>query len=209
MQGLLKKFVRNVKKPQSNILGKIQLKDMNKRHNNLALWGLEHINLTDKGKILDIGCGGGKNLANLLNQAPNAKIYGVDYSKASVKMSQKFNAKAINRGVIKLRHGTAEALPFHSKSMDVITAFETIYFWKLDKGFSEVYRVLNNNGLFMITNEALSDEGMENIINAVEFIVYTPKQIELALKKAGFVNIQTDIHKNGKWLNIISQKLEL
>lgn len=202
---MLDKILVNVKKPQKNIYGKIQLKSMNDRHNALALWGFEHINFESAKTVLDIGCGGGKNISNMTTLS-NAVIYGVDYSKASVDMSLKLNKKAFASGRVKVFLGSAENLPFDSNYFDIVTAFETIYFWDIKKGFTEVYRILRPNGKFMITNEAKSRDGLEEIIDKIGFEVYGAEILLQELTKAGFKNIAIDEHNNGKWINIMAEK---
>ena len=38
---------------------------MNKSHETMARWGVSHFNINEADKILDIGCGGGRNLGTL------------------------------------------------------------------------------------------------------------------------------------------------
>ena len=46
-------------------------------------------------------------------------------------------------------------LPFGAEQFEVVTAFETVYFWpELAQNFREVYRVLKPGGIFFICNEA-------------------------------------------------------
>ncbi|MFA6866749.1 MAG: class I SAM-dependent methyltransferase [Clostridia bacterium] len=206
MFDLKKKLVVNVKKPQSNIYGKMQLKSMNERHNTLALWGITHMDFDDKNIILDIGCGGGKNILNMLEMKKDIKVYGLDYSEASVAMSTKLNEKAIKSGNTIIKQGTAENIPFDENQFDLVTAFETIYFWDINKGFGDVFRVLKKGGQFMIVNEAQNDDGMEELIATIGFSVYTATQIKTALNAVGFVNITIDEHTNGKWLAVIASK---
>ena len=46
-------------------------------------------------------------------------------------------------------------LPFRGETFDVITAFETIYFWPdISEAFKKVYKILKIGGTFMICNES-------------------------------------------------------
>ena len=52
--------------------------------------------------------------------------------------------------------GSVEHMNFTDASFDVVTAFETVYFWPgLPKCFQEVYRVLKPGGIFLICNEKM------------------------------------------------------
>ena len=43
-------------------------------HAAMATWGLEKIDIPQAGEILDIGCGGGANIARLLARSKAAKV---------------------------------------------------------------------------------------------------------------------------------------
>ena len=54
-----------------------------------------------------------------------------------------------------LQQASVAELPFEAEQFDVVTAFETVYFWpELAQNFREVYRVLKPGGTFFICNEA-------------------------------------------------------
>ena len=51
--------------------------------------------------------------------------------------------------------GNVAELPFDDESFELATAFETVYFWPgLEHCFSEVCRVLQPGGRFIICNES-------------------------------------------------------
>lgn len=65
------------------------------------------------------------------------------------------NRDAIAEGRCSVYEGSAELLPFGANHFDVITAFETIYFWpNLPNTLKEIKRVLKPGGTFLIVNEA-------------------------------------------------------
>ena len=54
-----------------------------------------------------------------------------------------------------MQQASVAELPFKAEQFDVVTAFETVYFWpELAQNFREVYRVLKPGGVFFICNEA-------------------------------------------------------
>jgi len=73
-------------------------------------WGLEKIDIPQAGEILDIGCGGGANIARLLARSKAAKVTGVDYSPVSVAKTTKVNADAIAKGRCEVREANVAAL---------------------------------------------------------------------------------------------------
>jgi len=101
-------------------------------------------------KILDIATGTG-DLAIMLSQTNPDKIVGLDLSAGMLEVGkQKINDKKLNH-IISLVQGDSENLPFENDSFDVITvAFGVRNFENLDKGLSEIQRVLKPNGLFVV-----------------------------------------------------------
>ena len=101
-----------------------------------------------------------------------------------------------------------EELPFKAEQFEVVTAFETVYFWpELVQNFREVYRVLKPGGVFFICNEAngetAKDDKWTQIINGMT--IYTDTALKTYLEQAGFCKIQS--HKNKKgWLCVTAQK---
>ena len=86
----------NAGNPQGE-LGEELIKNMNINHENLARWGVSHLNITKDSVILDIGCGGGVNVKRFLDISKN-KVYGIDYSELSVEKSREMNRKEIEKG---------------------------------------------------------------------------------------------------------------
>lgn len=136
----------NMRKPKGK-LGQIQLKSMNMEHTPVALWVLKHLDIKSTDIILDVGCGGGININRIAKKAK--KVYGVDYSEDSVKVSTDYNQDLIEKGIVEIKHGNVLNLPYDDNSFDVVTAFETVYFWpEIEKAFGEVKRVLKPGGTF-------------------------------------------------------------
>lgn len=101
-------------------------------------------------KILDIGTGTG-DFAIIAAKYTNAKIIGVDLSKKMIDVGKrKVNKKNLNKR-ISFKIADAEKLPFKKNSFDVITSgFVVRNFENMQKGLSEMYRVLNKEGVILI-----------------------------------------------------------
>lgn len=188
--------------------GKVMVNIMNTGHSSMAEWGFAHIKIQDDNISLDIGCGGGANIKRLLEKSPHGKVTGIDYSEVSVRKSEKMNKAEIENNRCKILQGNVMELPFTDETFNLITAFETIYFWPdISKAFEQVYRVLKSGGTFMICNEAngenSKDEKWTNIIQGMK--IYTSEQIKKSLEKTGFADIKTDKNKKG-WLCVVCKK---
>jgi ubiquinone/menaquinone biosynthesis C-methylase UbiE len=206
--GLYKKFVNQTRKPEGT-LGKMMVNGMNSGHAKLADWGMTHLPQIDPANVLDVGCGGGRNAGELAKKYPTAKVTAIDYSEVSVAKASEYNKSLIESGRISVKRGDVSDLKLPADTFDLVTAFETIYFWPgLEKCFSEVAKVLKPGGVFMIVNESDgTDETSlkyEKIIDGMK--CYTIEQIESALKVAGFSSVTSD-HYNGKpWISVVAVK---
>ena len=141
-------FFENTRKPVG-LGGKIMVAMMNFGHSAMAEWGLSFLQPAPDAMVLDCGCGGGANIKTLLKLCPNGKVQGIDYSAVSVEKARKVNARAIAAGRCTVQQASVAELPFEAEQFDVVTAFETVYFWpELAQNFREVYRVLKPGGIF-------------------------------------------------------------
>ena len=200
-------FFQNTCKPKGTG-GKIMVNMMNSGHSSMAEWGFTHIEIAENNICLDIGCGGGANVKKLLEKSPHGKVTGIDYSEISVEKSQKINKAEISNKRCKILQGNVMELPFENETFDVITAFETIYFWSdIDQSFSQIYRVLKKGGIFMVCNESNGendkDKKWTEIIKGMK--IYTSKEIKYSLEKAGFTHIETNKNAKG-WLCVVARK---
>ncbi|WP_138160544.1 class I SAM-dependent methyltransferase [Peptoniphilus catoniae] len=184
---MFKRFFENFRNPKDNFGGRFMLKSMNKGHEKLAKWGRSYINIDKEYIVLDLGCGGGRNIEYFLTKAN--KVYGIDHSEASVKMASEINKEAIESGRCEISVGDVKSLPFKDESMDIVTAFETIYFWDdIEECFKEIYRVLKKGGQFLICNEASSKKrrDVKKIVDMIGMEVYTPEDLTKMLTELGF-----------------------
>ena len=201
-------FFQNTCRPQG-IGGKIMVHMMNTGHSSMAEWGFAHIKIQSEDVCLDIGCGGGANIRKLLEKSPYGRVVGIDYSEISVEKSKKINKAGIESKRCEILQGDVMKLPFRDKTFDVITAFETIYFWPdISEAFKKVYKILKIGGTFMICNESNGenpkDEKWTKIIQGMK--IYNSEQIEKSLEDAGFRGVKVDKTKKG-WICVVVKKL--
>ena len=184
---MFKRFFENFRKPKDNFFGRFILKSMNKGHEKLARWGRSYLNIDKNYIVLDLGCGGGRNIEYFLTKAD--KVYGLDHSETSVKMASEINKKAIDTGRCQILVGDVKSLPLEDESIDIVTAFETIYFWNdIEECFREIYRVLKNGGQFLICNEVSSKErrDVKKLLKMINFEIYKPNDLTKMLRELGF-----------------------
>jgi protein-L-isoaspartate(D-aspartate) O-methyltransferase len=101
----------------------------------------EHYELPAKPKILDIGCGKGFLLYDLLKVIPDAEIYGIDISPYAIA-----NSKEEIRD--RLQVGSATTLPWPDDHFDLvisITTLHNLHAYDLDPALREMERVGKTN----------------------------------------------------------------
>lgn len=206
--GLLRKFFSNCGKPQGR-MGRVVVAMMNRGHAGIAAWGLSHLDLQGNEQVLDCGCGGGANVAVFLRMVDEGHVTGLDYSPVSVEKARAVNRAAIAAGRCEIVQGNVQELPFGDGQFDVVTAFETVYFWpEIACCFAEVHRVLTSGGVFMITNETTGKTGAhekwQKLVDGMS--VYTGEELEALLIGAGFARVEVDEDLKADRLNVRAYK---
>ncbi len=108
--------------------------------------------------ILDIATGTG-DLAILMAQTNAEKIIGLDISAGMLEVGRKKVEEKKLSNVIDLVLGDSENIPFEDNYFDAITVgFGVRNFENLEKGFSEILRVLKPNGVFVILETSVPDK---------------------------------------------------
>ena len=85
--GILKSFLNNTCKPEG-LSGKWMVVSMNLAHAAVADWGMSHLPKSVCGEIAELGCGGGRNVKELLRRYPTVKVTALDYSEISVEKTK-------------------------------------------------------------------------------------------------------------------------
>ena len=103
-----------------------------------------------KGKILDMGCGSGRNIMKL----PEVQWYGCDFSSEMLKYAKDFvDKKKIDAELVKCE---SDDLPYEDNFFDAVLCFAVIHCVdtaKKRKGtIEEIYRVLKPNATALISS---------------------------------------------------------
>ena len=206
--GLFKKFINQTARPEG-FLGRLMIRGMNRGHGKLADWGISTLGIGEPDEILDIGCGGGRHIHKMLGLYPAARGAAVDYSPLCVQKAAEYNRKEIMAGRLTVDVGDAADLPFPDEKFDLITAFETVYFWPgLVRCFTQAARVLKPDGVFLIVNET---DGIEPVGRKFEKMIdrmtdYTAEELEEALRGAGFAHTAVSRHSVFPWIAVAARK---
>lgn len=136
----------------------------------------KHKLLNKKGKILDVGCGTGKNIETF---SKLGECWGIDTSPDAIAFCKK-------RGIEKVIKGNIEKIPFPKQSFNVITALDVLEHVDDSKSLKEIYRVLKSNGIIIITVPALPQlwSRWDEVLHHKRR--YTKKSLEKILQENNF-----------------------
>lgn len=192
---MLSRLIEQAKNP-SGVVGSFMLKIMNSAHYEMNKWALQMISIDKDDVMLDVGCGGGKTLQLLSKINTYGKIFGIDYSEQAVNDSIKANKLDIEMGKMHIQQASVTDLPFSTNYFDVITAFQTHYFWSdLEHSVAEVFRVLRQQGCFLIIAEIYK-------INYHMNAYTTKEEMEQLFYNVGFNTVKYTVSPNQKWICI-------
>ena len=205
-----KELIKNARKPVGD-LGHQILDRMNKSHETMAVWGVSHFDINEDDVILDIGCGGGRNIERFASQVTSGKVVGLDYSEVSVEKSTKLNKDAIDEGKVEVIQGSVSEMPFDDNTFDIVTGFETIYFWPdFINDLKEVNRVLKKDALVFFCNEAVYREGQmekyDDLVELLDMKIYSEEVLEESLEKTGFKDFKSYINDENDWICVTARK---
>ncbi|MEQ6125181.1 bifunctional demethylmenaquinone methyltransferase/2-methoxy-6-polyprenyl-1,4-benzoquinol methylase UbiE [Pseudotenacibaculum sp. MALMAid0570] len=116
-------------------------------------WRKKVVKLVSKNnpkQILDIATGTG-DLALMMSQLNPDRVVGLDISEGMLEVGKQKIEKAGLSNQIEMVVGDSENMPFDDNTFDAITvSFGVRNFANLDKGLTEIKRVLKPNGTFVI-----------------------------------------------------------
>ncbi len=116
------------------------------------------VSSTNPTNILDIATGTG-DLAINLTKTKALKIIGFDISEGMLAVGRKKIEKLQLDDTIEMVLGDSEKIPFDDNTFDAITvAFGVRNFENLEKGLSEIYRVLKPNGTFVVLETSVPNK---------------------------------------------------
>jgi len=186
---------------------------MNVGHSKVRRWGLGYVSSQSYGAVLDVGCGGGGALRDMASLFPSAKLYGIDYSQDMVLLAKRMNNSLIAKGRIQISHGSVSALPFSDDTFDLVTAFESYYFWpNLHRDLQEIKRVLKSGGTLLLVNEVYENQKFQDRNRKwaawADMHIHTPEGYKEFLTSAGYKAIEIHEIVGKNWISAIGKKKE-
>ena len=191
--------------------GRSLLEDMNEHHRPLTDWALSLIPIGKCRKILDIGCGGGMLISLLAKRFGDAAVYGIDFSEESVALSRMTNEDIIREGRCHITLDSVSDLPFAAGTFDLVTAFETYFFWPdTENDIRKASSMVACVGYIAIVSETYPhpdfSERNEEIVRTYNLTLMENDKIKDILSSEGFdVVVNEAAEKN--WVAFIGKKV--
>jgi ubiquinone/menaquinone biosynthesis C-methylase UbiE len=96
-----------------------------------------------RGRVLDVGCGGGNIPRAIKHYRPDLEVWGVDHSQKAVR------AAHVSPNGTRYVAASGEDLPFHDGFFDAVTMFDVLeHLPDPEKSLRDVRRVLRRGGVF-------------------------------------------------------------
>ena len=123
--------------------------------------------------------------------------------------ARSINQKELQAGRCRIIQGDVSHLPFADGMFDLVTAFETVYFWPGPvESFREVYRTLRPGGVFLIVNEADGEGPWDNrwlsVIDGMQ--IFHRGQLAAFLTEAGFYKVIVKREMKRHWLCVLAMR---
>ena len=161
-------------------------------------------------KILDVACGTGRTLKFIRSSLPDASLCGLDLSSAYLRKANQLLSQ-LPQELPQLIEGNGENLPFKDESFQGVSNVFLLHELPAPvrkKVIQEFYRVLESQGVVVIADSMqMSDSPeLQTLMNNFPRLFHEPfyndyiqDDITLVLDKAGFVDIQEEVHGFSKY----------
>lgn len=131
----------------------MQINELNKLLGNIDIYLLDQIlkgRFSKDMKILDAGCGEGRNVVYLINAG--YQVYGIDQEKLAVQYARFLATSLVNSyDSHRFQVASLEEIPFHKEAFDAIICSAVLHFSQHEDHFwemmHELLRVLKPNGI--------------------------------------------------------------
>lgn len=165
------------------------------------LIALETLGLAPDDRLLEVGFGHGRTLAEAARVVTAGSLSGVDPSEVMLGIARRANAKALRDGRMDLKLGVSDQLPYEDGRFNKAYAVHTIYFWPHpERDLMEIHRVLAPGGRFVLGFRPGEDEGFARNFPADVYHIRSQAEVESAVSAAGFRDVTTQSRSMGRGL---------
>jgi ubiquinone/menaquinone biosynthesis C-methylase UbiE len=193
MNRIIERFRDTTARKPSGWLGKCLYKDPKAHHKSFAII-LEKLDLREGDIYLEVACGGGVLLQKALETVKQAAA--IDHSADMVALATENNREAVAKGLIDIREGKVESLPWPDDQFSCAACANAFFFMPYPSLIlREVYRVLKPGGRLVMTTMG-KKETLGTMVFSRPYGLkrYTDDEMRSMLYHAGFntVEVQTN-----------------
>ena len=132
----------------------MNISELNRLLGNIDIYLLDQIlkgRFSTEMKILDAGCGEGRNIIYFINNG--YQVFGIDQNETAIQYCR-FMAKSLdsNYDAHRFQVGKLEEIPFHKEAFDAVICSAVLHFAKGEDNFwqmiEEILRILKPGGIF-------------------------------------------------------------
>jgi ubiquinone/menaquinone biosynthesis C-methylase UbiE len=165
---------------------------MHETNINMTLSSIRNLNISQGDKILEIGHGNAAHLEYVMQQSTDLKYYGLEMSELMYGEARQINRNYVSQKQAFFSLYDGNIIPFSDTYFNKIFTVNTLYFWQEPAKFLlEIYRVLNNKGIFSLT--FAQESFMKKLpFTEFEFELYNTEKVEKLISQTAFKIIKSE-----------------
>ena len=150
-------------------------------------WAVSLLGVRPDDRVLEVGCGPGLAIRELVRIANAGYVCGLDHSEVMLRQARRRNADGLRRGIVELRLGSVDALPAFDAAFDKILAVNTVLFWaRPDARLAQLRQRLRPGGLIAVAHQPRGPGASD------ESSAAAGREIAAALERAGFSPVRLE-----------------
>ena len=146
------------------------------------------LNIRPGDRVLDVGTGHGRSLAELARHVAEGYVTGVDPSPLMVKTAARRNRKLVRSGRVDVVRADTARLPFDDARFDRVLCVHVVYFWEdRDAALREMARVMNPGAKLALVFRTAANSAAVSAFPADVYRFPAFGEVCVELGAAGFV----------------------
>lgn len=183
-------FIARQSRSPSGLFGMLLARIMAIETSRENLTVLQLLELQPNDKVLEIGCGHGRTIAQAAAKAPQGFVAGLDTSETMVKMAASHNQQWIDEGRVEVKHGNSSSIPYPDCYFNKVFSVHTIYFWSNPiNDLREIRRVMKKGASFVLGFRPREEKVLADFPSSI-YKFYLPDEVVTIMKKAEYEHVQ-------------------
>jgi ubiquinone/menaquinone biosynthesis C-methylase UbiE len=181
----LQSIASQLKKPEGE-KGIEMANMMHETNINMTLSAIRNLHISQGDNILELGHGNAAHLEHLMQQSNHLKYYGLEMSELMFQEARQINRNYVSQKQAFFSLYDGNVIPFSDAHFNKIFTVNTLYFWQEPvKLLMEIYRVLDNKGIFCLT--FAQESFMKKLpFTEFEFELYNTEKVEKLISQMPF-----------------------